>query len=118
MWQALKTPQETEAEGKLPDYPRVLFRGKRYAKDRWRSASISLDGLLDYDEDVRLFYLSSSHPCNIQAFFTEGFWSLCVVTCSVFLLPLYTDTQSHVKVGASYIHVDELCRTVTRPPWS
>ena len=36
----------------MPDVPRLLIRGKRSASDRWRSASVSLDGLLDYDEEV------------------------------------------------------------------
>ena len=43
----------TERDGATPDViPRLLIRGKRSASDRWRSASVSLDGLLDYDEEV------------------------------------------------------------------
>ena len=41
-----------EKDGAMPDVPRLLIRGKRSASDRWRSASVSLDGLLDYDEEV------------------------------------------------------------------
>ena len=52
MWQAPEAPQEAETDAKVPEVPRLLFRGKRSAKERWRSASISLDGLLDYDEEV------------------------------------------------------------------
>ena len=36
----------------MPAQPRLLVRGRRFPKERWRSASISLDGLLDYDEEV------------------------------------------------------------------
>ncbi len=40
----------------MPEIPRLLMRGKRSAMDRWRSASVSLDGLLDYDEEVNPTY--------------------------------------------------------------
>ncbi|EIE19235.1 hypothetical protein COCSUDRAFT_49062 [Coccomyxa subellipsoidea C-169] len=50
---APEAPQEAETDAKVPEVPRLLFRGKRSAKERWRSASISLDGLLDYDEEDR-----------------------------------------------------------------
>ena len=36
----------------MPETPRLLITGKKSATDRWRSASVSLDGLLDYDEEV------------------------------------------------------------------
>lgn len=48
----MKEVQE-ESVAELPAHPRLLIHGKRFAKERWRSASISLDGLLDYDEEVR-----------------------------------------------------------------
>ena len=38
----------------MPELPRLLLRGRKSAHDRWRSASVSLDGLLDYDEEVSL----------------------------------------------------------------
>lgn len=44
--------KEAEKEEQMPELPRLLICGKRTAKDRWRSASVSLDGLLDYDEEV------------------------------------------------------------------
>ena len=50
---AAKEEKETEKkEEVMPEIPRLLMRGKRSAMDRWRSASVSLDGLLDYDEEV------------------------------------------------------------------
>lgn len=50
---AAKEENETEKkEEVMPEIPRLLMRGKRSAMDRWRSASVSLDGLLDYDEEV------------------------------------------------------------------
>ena len=36
----------------MPAQLKLVVRGKRFAQERWRSASISLDGLLDYDEEV------------------------------------------------------------------
>ena len=43
----------------MPEHPRLLICGKKFAQDRWRSASVSLDGLLDYDEEV-----SPMHCCE------------------------------------------------------
>ena len=40
------------AADRVPAQLKLLVRGKRFAQERWRSASISLDGLLDYDEEV------------------------------------------------------------------
>lgn len=71
VWQGNKAPQEAEVDSKLPDYPRVLFRGKRFAKERWRSASISLDGLLDYDEEV-LLLLHVLQCCDCNGRTTPG----------------------------------------------
>jgi hypothetical protein len=87
IWQDPKAPEEAEVEAKLPEYPRMLFRGKRSAKERWRSASISLDGLLDYDEEVfhAVILLSSAwHP-----FWAEGkpVTSCSFAFCLHFILP-------------------------------
>jgi hypothetical protein len=49
--------QEDKDVTVLPQCPRLLIRGKRFAKERWRSASISLDGLLDYDEEVCIIFI-------------------------------------------------------------
>jgi hypothetical protein len=49
--------QEEAAEASAPAQPRLLVRGRRFPHERWRSASISLDGLLDYDEEVPLLPL-------------------------------------------------------------
>ncbi|KAK9904952.1 hypothetical protein WJX75_006352 [Coccomyxa subellipsoidea] len=65
-----KAPEEAEVEAKLPEYPRMLFRGKRSSKERWRSASISLDGLLDYDEEDR------DESTMELSLFAEGFQEL------------------------------------------
>ncbi len=53
--QVEKPKEEKEAANKVEEVPaqlKLVVRGKRFAQERWRSASISLDGLLDYDEEV------------------------------------------------------------------
>lgn len=45
--------QEEEA-AKMPATPAIMLKGRRMERERWRSAAISLDGLLDYDEEARL----------------------------------------------------------------
>ena len=37
----------------MPPAPAIMLKGRRMAHERWRSAAISLDGLLDYDEEAR-----------------------------------------------------------------
>ena len=44
--------QEEEA-ARMPGAPALMLRGRRMERERWRSAAISLDGLLDYDEEAR-----------------------------------------------------------------
>ena len=51
--------KHSHTEQAVPDVPRLLIRGKKSACERWRSASVSLDGLLDYDEEV-----SPMHTCD------------------------------------------------------
>ena len=36
----------------MPAAPAIMLKGRRMAHERWRSAAISLDGLLDYDEEA------------------------------------------------------------------
>ena len=37
----------------MPATPAIMLKGRRMERERWRSAAISLDGLLDYDEEAR-----------------------------------------------------------------
>ena len=41
-----------EEVAKMPAAPALMLKGRRMAHERWRSAAISLDGLLDYDEEA------------------------------------------------------------------
>ena len=76
----------------MPDVPRLLIRGKRSASDRWRSASVSLDGLLDYDEEVTL--VSGCTICMLSR--------VLVKLTRLALCPI----------------ADVVCRIATSKPWS
>lgn len=84
-----------EKDGAMPDVPRLLIRGMRSASDRWRSASVSLDGLLDYDEEV-----GPSGCANCMQF-----WAVvrhAKLTCFMALRP----------------SADIMCRIAMSTPWS
>ena len=63
-------PKEEDVAVKAEEVPvqlKLLVRGKRFAQERWRSASISLDGLLDYDEEV----ITINNRCKVTC------WAFC-----------------------------------------